>query len=56
MNNLPMFLRPKEAAEIFRVQPATLKNWANKGLIEVRLTPNGHRRYVTANLLEVMSR
>lgn len=51
-----MYLRPDEAEFLFHVMPATLKNWADAGVIEVRFAPGGHRRYVTKDLLEVLAR
>ena len=34
-----------EAAEILGVHPGTVRNWSNKGLLPVRRTQGGHRRY-----------
>ncbi len=34
-----------EAAAILGVHPATVRNWADRGELQVRRTPGGHRRF-----------
>ncbi|MCB1645959.1 MAG: response regulator [Pseudomonadales bacterium] len=47
--DLPMvtgeWLTPNEVAELLMVSPVTVRQWAQKGLIEARTTPGGHRRF-----------
>ncbi len=40
-----------EAAEQLGVHPTTLRRWADQGEIPVMLTPGGHRRFATADLV-----
>lgn len=44
------WLSIKEAAARLGVHPATLRRWANQGLIPVALTPGGHRRFDAAEV------
>ena len=46
----------KEAAERLDVHPATLRRWADKGEIEVVLTPGGHRRFPISEIARLRSR
>lgn len=46
----------KEAAERLDVHPATLRRWADKGEIEVVLTPGGHRRFPVSEIARLRSR
>jgi excisionase family DNA binding protein len=39
------FLTPTEVAEMLMVAPVTVRQWAQKGLIEARTTAGGHRRF-----------
>lgn len=39
------WLTPNEVAELLMVSPVTVRQWAQKGLIEARTTPGGHRRF-----------
>jgi excisionase family DNA binding protein len=36
---------PTEVATLLAVSPVTIRQWAQKGLIEARTTPGGHRRF-----------
>ncbi len=44
-----------EAAERLDVHPATLRRWADKGDIEVVLTPGGHRRFPVSEIARLRS-
>lgn len=48
------YLRPYQAAALMRVQTETLADWANKGKITAIRMPNGHRRYLTSEILALM--
>jgi CheY-like chemotaxis protein len=39
------YLSPGKTAEIFKVTPASLRGWTNKGIIRAETTQGGHRRY-----------
>ena len=39
------FLTPTEVATLLRVSPVTVRQWAQKGLIEAITTAGGHRRF-----------
>ncbi|MCZ6887708.1 MAG: response regulator [Gammaproteobacteria bacterium] len=39
------FLTPNQVAELLMVSPVTVRQWAQKGLIEARTTAGGHRRF-----------
>lgn len=41
----PEWLTLSEAAKRFGVHPSTLRTWADKGLLPVRRTKGGHRRF-----------
>lgn len=46
LNNLPPLLTIKEASEILRVSPLTLKRWGKRGrLVPIRINSRGDRRY-----------
>ena len=42
----------RRAAEILGVHPATVRNWADKGELESRRTPGGHRRFNRSDLMQ----
>ena len=44
-DSLKKYLTPTEAAELLMVSPVTLRQWAQKGLIDARTTAGGHRRF-----------
>jgi excisionase family DNA binding protein len=39
------YLTPTEVADLLMVAPVTVRQWAQKGLIEARTTAGGHRRF-----------
>jgi excisionase family DNA binding protein len=39
------FLTPTEVATLLSVSPVTVRQWAQKGLLEARTTAGGHRRF-----------
>ncbi len=39
------WLTPNEVAELLLVSPVTVRQWAQKGMLEARTTPGGHRRF-----------
>lgn len=39
------FLTPTEVAELFKVSPVTVRQWAQKGLLPAQVTAGGHRRF-----------
>lgn len=47
-------LKPREAAMIFGVRPATLSRWARAGRLAWILTPGGHRRYRWAEIRKII--
>lgn len=44
------YFSPNEAAEMLRVSPITLRQWAQKGLIQAFITAGGHRRFALEEL------
>lgn len=40
------YLTPNEAAGLLMVAPATLRVWADKGLLKAQTTAGGHRRFL----------
>ena len=45
---------PREAAELFRVDPKTVSRWARDGRIPALRTIGGHRRFLGADLLQAL--
>lgn len=46
LNKLPPLLTIKEASDILRVSPLTLKRWGKRGrLVPIRINSRGDRRY-----------
>jgi excisionase family DNA binding protein len=43
--NESKLLSPNEVARLFSVSPITVRQWAQKGLLESQPTPGGHRRF-----------
>lgn len=44
------YLTPNEAASLLMVAPATLRVWADKGLLKAQTTAGGHRRFLREDL------
>lgn len=44
------FLTPTEVAELFKVSPVTVRQWAQKGLLPAQSTAGGHRRFTPEDL------
>ncbi|MFU8817728.1 MAG: response regulator [Pseudomonadales bacterium] len=42
------FLTPNEVASLLMVSPITVRQWAQKGLLEAQTTAGGHRRFSRA--------
>jgi excisionase family DNA binding protein len=49
-------LTPTEVAELLAVSPVTVRQWAQKGLIEARTTPGGHRRFTREAVIDFARR
>ena len=47
------FLRPEDAARIFKTTTQSLINWANAGKLIVHRTKGGHRRYLKSDILNL---
>ncbi|WP_316368926.1 response regulator [Candidatus Thiodiazotropha sp. CDECU1] len=47
------YLSPGETAEIFKVTPASLRGWTNKGAIRAETTRGGHRRYPVSEVFRL---
>lgn len=55
LKNLPPLLTVREAAEILRVSPLTLKRWGKKGkLPPIRINARGDRRYKKEAILYLL--
>jgi excisionase family DNA binding protein len=48
-------LTPAEVAAILFVDPKTVTRWARAGKLDAIRTPGGHRRYLRADVLAIMS-
>ncbi|MGI5826776.1 MAG: helix-turn-helix domain-containing protein [Patescibacteria group bacterium] len=52
---LSELLTPKEACEILKVHPNTLRQWDKKGILKaVRFGERGDRRYKREDLLKIV--
>jgi excisionase family DNA binding protein len=49
------FLTPNEAASLLMVSPITVRQWAQKGLLEAQTTAGGHRRF-SREVIEAFAR
>lgn len=49
------FLTPNEAATLLMVSPITVRQWAQKGLLEAQTTAGGHRRF-SREVIEAFAR
>ena len=43
--NTKAYLAPNEVAELLMVSPVTVRQWAQKGMLDAMLTAGGHRRF-----------
>ena len=50
------FYRPLEAARLLGVTMKTMSRYADRGLIQYRSLPSGHRRYLKADVDAVRER
>ena len=49
-------LTPTEVAQLLAVSPVTVRQWAQKGLIQARTTPGGHRRFTRDAIIDFARR
>lgn len=49
-NSNKPYLTPNQAAALLMVSPATLRVWADKGLLKAHTTAGGHRRFLRCDL------
>ena len=49
-------LTPTQVAALLSVSPVTVRQWAQKGLIQARLTAGGHRRYTREAVIDFARR
>lgn len=49
---LKRYLTPNEVAEMLRVSPITVRQWAQKGELPAEMTPGGHRRFLASAVAE----
>jgi len=49
------FLTPNEAANLLMVSPITVRQWAQKGLLQAHTTAGGHRRF-SRDVIEAFAR
>ncbi len=45
------YLKPSEAAELLRVEPGTIRAWAQSGRLRATTTPGGHRRFAWRDIV-----
>lgn len=45
-SHMKSYLTPNEVAELLMVVPATVRVWADKGLLRAKTTAGGHRRFL----------
>lgn len=48
-------LRPREAAALLGVRPATVARWTREGRLTPIRTPGGHRRYARSSVREILN-
>jgi len=44
------YLTPNQAAELLMITPATVRQWAEKGVLNAFTTPGGHRRFLASEV------
>ena len=49
------YLTPAEVAQLFRVDPKTVSRWAKSGKLGSIRTLGGHRRFLTAEVEELLN-
>jgi excisionase family DNA binding protein len=49
-------LTPIEVAQLLAVSPVTVRQWAQKGMIQARTTPGGHRRFTREAVIDFARR
>lgn len=49
-------LTPNEVAQLLAVSPVTVRQWAQKGMIQARTTPGGHRRFTREAIIDFARR
>lgn len=54
MSDLPELLKPSEVASMFKVDPKTVTKWAKAGLLTTVKTLGGHRRYLAAEVNDLL--
>lgn len=54
VHTAPKLLTPSEVAHAFRVDPKTVRNWADTGKLAVTWTPGGTRRYSEAQVRAIL--
>jgi len=55
MLNKP-YLTSNEVASLLRVSPVTIRQWAQKGMINAEFTPGGHRRFMVDEIKRFASK
>ncbi len=45
------YFTPNEVAKLFMVSPVTVRQWAQKGILNASLTAGGHRRFLRQELM-----
>lgn len=48
------FLAPGLVARLFRVTPKTVGRWAENGVLAASRTPGGHRRFLAAEVRDLL--
>lgn len=55
-NQLPTLLTLREASEVLKCHPNTLRNWDSKGILKaVRIGERGDRRYRKDDILKLLN-
>ena len=51
-SHIRAYMTPNEVAELLRVSPVTIRQWAQKGWIKATTTAGGHRRFLRKDVEE----